>query len=338
MNAVGRFAPSPSGRIHLGNILCCLLAWLSARQKDGRIVLRIEDLDTARCPRRYADQMEEDLHWLGLDWDEGPGIGGPDEPYYQSVRTELYQAALEKLEAKGLVYPCYCTRAELHSASAPHREDGQVIYAGTCRNLTQAQRAEKQRAPALRLQVPDKEWRFVDGHMGAYSENLARDCGDFLLRRSDGMFAYQLAVVVDDAAMGITEVVRGADLLSSTPRQLYLYRLLDLPAPEFIHFPLLLAPDGRRLSKRDADAGLDDLRPRYSAEEILGKLAYLAGLNPSAEPRSAESLLADFAWEKVPQEDIRIPEDLFTRQAFCAKKRAAGIPFQDGIGYNTKIM
>ena len=314
MQAVGRFAPSPSGRIHLGNILCCLLAWLSARQKDGRVVLRIEDLDTARCPRRYADQMEEDLRWLGLDWDEGPGIGGPDAPYYQSVRTELYQAALEKLEEKGLVYPCYCTRAELHAASAPHREDGQVIYAGTCRNLTEAQRAEKHRAPALRLQVPEEAWRFTDGHMGTYGENLARDCGDFLLRRSDGMFAYQLAVVVDDAAMGITEVVRGADLLSSTPRQMYLYQLLDLPAPEFIHFPLLLAPDGRRLSKRDADAGLDDLRPRCSAEEVLGKLAYLAGFNPSAEPKSAAALLADFSWEKVPREDIRIPKDLFAPQ------------------------
>ena len=309
----GRFAPSPTGRIHLGNILCCLLAWLSARQRGGRVILRVEDLDTARCPRRYADQMEADLRWLGLDWDEGPGAGGADGPYYQSRRTALYQAALERLTDLGLVYPCFCTRAELHAASAPHREDGQVVYAGTCRRLTAAEAAERARlrSPALRLRVPEEEIAFTDGHMGVYRENLARDCGDFLLRRSDGMFAYQLAVVVDDAAMGITEVVRGADLLSSTPRQLLLYRLLGLPAPSFIHFPLLLAPDGRRLSKRDADAGLDSLRDRAAAAEVLGRLAYLAGFNPSAEPRTAAALLGDFSWEKVPREDIRIPAGLF---------------------------
>ena len=315
MTVTGRFAPSPSGRIHLGNILCCLLAWLSARQKGGRVILRIEDLDTARCPRRYGEQMCRDIQWLGLDWDEGPVIGGPSGPYEQSRRTALYQAALERLEAQGLVYPCFCTRAELHAASAPHREDGQVVYPGTCRGLTAEQAAERARrtgrAPALRLRVPEEEITFIDGHMGEYGEWLPEDCGDFLLRRSDGMFAYQLAVVVDDAAMGVTEVVRGADLLASTPRQLLLYRLLGLEAPAFYHFPLLLGSDGQRLSKRNADAGLDALGERYTASEILGKLAYLAGFNPSAEPRSGESLLADFAWEKVPRADIRIPGGLF---------------------------
>ena len=315
MAVTGRFAPSPSGRIHLGNILCCLLAWLSARQKGGRVILRIEDLDTARCPRRYGEQMCRDIQWLGLDWDEGPVIGGPSGPYEQSRRTALYQAALERLEAQGLVYPCFCTRAELHAASAPHREDGQVVYPGTCRGLTAEQAAERARrtgrAPALRLWVPEEEITFIDGHMGEYGEWLPEDCGDFLLRRSDGIFAYQLAVVVDDAAMGVTEVVRGADLLASTPRQLLLYRLLGLEAPAFYHFPLLLGSDGQRLSKRNADAGLDTLGERYTASEILGKLAYLAGFNPSAEPRSGESLLADFAWEKVPRADIRIPEGLF---------------------------
>lgn len=310
---VGRFAPSPSGRIHLGNLLCCLLAWLSARQKGGKVVLRIEDLDTARCKRPYAEQMIEDLCWLGLTWDEGPGVGGPDGPYYQSERTALYEQALEKLERMGLVYPCYCTRAELHAASAPHRSDGQAVYPGTCRHLTAAEREKKTRAPATRLMVPDETWSFTDGHMGHYGENLLHECGDFLLRRSDGMFAYQLAVVVDDAAMGVTEVVRGSDLLSSTPRQLYLYDLLGLTAPEFIHFPLLLAPDGRRLSKRDADAGLDDLRFKLTAEEILGRLAYLGGFNPTAQPKTAEELLKDFHWEKVPKEDIRIPEGFFER-------------------------
>ena len=310
---VGRFAPSPSGRIHLGNLLCCLLAWLSARQKGGKVVLRIEDLDTARCKRPYTEQMIEDLCGLGLTWDEGPGVGGPDGPYYQSERTALYEQALEKLERMGLVYPCYCTRAELHAASAPHRSDGQTVYPGTCRHLTAAEREKKTRAPATRLMVPDETWSFTDGHMGHYGENLLHECGDFLLRRSDGMFAYQLAVVVDDAAMGVPEVVRGSDLLSSTPRQLYLYDLLGLKAPEFIHFPLLLAPDGRRLSKRDADAGLDDLRFKLTAEEILGRLAYLGGFNPTAQPKTAEELLKDFHWEKVPKEDIRIPEGFFER-------------------------
>ena len=198
MAVTGRFAPSPSGRIHLGNILCCLLAWLSARQKGGRVILRIEDLDIARCPRRYGEQMCRDIQWLGLDWDEGPVIGGPSGPYEQSRRTALYQAALRRLEAQGLVYPCFCTRAELHAASAPHREDGQVVYPGTCRGLTAEQAAERARrtgrAPALRLQVPEEEITFTDGHMGEYREWLPADCGDFLLRRSDGIFAYQLAV------------------------------------------------------------------------------------------------------------------------------------------------
>ncbi len=305
----GRFAPSPSGRLHLGNVLCCLLAWLSARQKGGQVLLRVEDLDTARCPRRHALQLEEDLRWLGLHWDEGPGSAGG--PYYQSQRTDLYQAALDRLMERGLVYPCFCTRAELHAASAPHRGDGRAVYPGTCRRLTAAQAAARGRPPALRLRVPAEDWSFADGHMGVYTENLAADCGDFLLRRSDGLFAYQLAVVVDDAAMGVTEVVRGADLLSSTPRQLYLYHLLGLTPPAFCHFPLLLAPDGRRLSKRDGDAGLDSLRDRVSPEALLGKLAYLAGFHPSAAPRTAEALLADFSWEKVPREDIRIPEGLF---------------------------
>ena len=310
---VGRFAPSPSGRIHLGNLFCCLLAWLSVRQKGGRLILRIEDLDTARCPRRYSDQMEEDLHWLGLDWDEGGSRGGPRGPYYQSQRGERYRQALDALAAQGLVYPCFCTRAELHAASAPHRSDGQVLYSGACRNLTPEEVLQRSRTrhPALRLRTPDAEIAFTDGHLGEYRENLARACGDFLLRRSDGLWAYQLAVVVDDAAMGVTEVVRGADLLDSTPRQLYLYRLLGLPEPSFYHVPLLLAPDGRRLSKRDADAGLEDLRPKYPPEEILGRLAWLAGFHPSAAPSTPERLLEEFDWDRVPRQDLRIPEGLF---------------------------
>ena len=309
----GRFAPSPSGRMHLGNLFAALLAWLDVRSLGGEMVLRMEDLDPQRCKPAYLPQLAQDLLWLGLDWDTGWQPG--DTEYTQSHRTAVYQTAFHRLEEQGLVYPCFCTRAELHAASAPHREDGQVVYPGTCRGLTAEQAAERARrtgrAPALRLWVPEEEITFTDGHMGEYREWLPADCGDFLLRRSDGIFAYQLAVVVDDAAMGVTEVVRGADLLASTPRQLLLYRLLGLEAPAFYHFPLLLGSDGQRLSKRNADAGLDTLGERYTAPEILGKLAYLAGFNPSAEPRSGESLLEDFAWEKVPRADIRIPEGLF---------------------------
>ncbi len=310
---VGRFAPSPSGRLHLGNLACSLLAWLSAKQQGGKIVLRIEDLDAERCPRKYADQLEEDLRWLGLVWEEGGSTGGPHAPYYQSECSGIYREQYAKLEAQGLVYPCFCSRAQLHAASAPHTSDGNVIYPGTCRDLTPAEIAEKrkQKAPAYRLRVPDEEIVFVDGCMGEHRENLLRDCGDFYLRRADGVFAYQLAVVVDDARMGVTEVVRGSDLLSSTARQLYLYRLLGLPAPRFAHCPLLLAPDGRRLSKRDGDQSLENLRARYTAEEIVGKLAYVYGLQPAPAPRTPESLIADFSWEKIPKQDVCLPEQLF---------------------------
>ena len=315
METVGRFAPSPSGRMHLGNLLCALLSWLSAKSAGGRLILRIEDLDTGRCRPEYARQLEADLRWLGLPWDEGGSAGGPCAPYDQSRRTELYQQALKALERQGAVYPCFCTRAQLHAASAPHREDGLTVYSGTCRNLTPEQIAQKTREsgrpPALRLRVPEETIAFTDGHMGTVEEYLPSDCGDFLLRRSDGLYAYQLAVVVDDAAMGVTEVVRGADLLTSTPRQLLLYELLGLPAPEFFHFPLLLSPDGRRLSKRDGDLGLAALREKDSPEEVIGKLAYLAGQNPTAAPRTPGELIAHFRWDAVPRQDIPLPPGLF---------------------------
>ena len=310
----GRFAPSPSGRMHLGNLFCALLSWLSVKSRGGEWILRIEDLDTARCRPDYARQVEEDLRWLGLAWDEGGSTGGPDAPYFQSQRTALYEAALARLREMGLVYPCFCTRAQLHAASAPHREDGLTVYPGTCRGLTPediARREAAGRKGALRLRVPEETVTFTDGHLGEVTEYLPTDCGDFLLRRSDGLFAYQLAVVVDDAAMGVTEVVRGADLLSSTPRQLLLYELLGWEAPEFYHFPLLLSPDGRRLSKRDGDLGLGALRERYTPEEIIGKLAYLAGQNPGGGPRTPEALAEDFHWDAVPRRDIPLPEGLF---------------------------
>ena len=303
----GRYAPSPSGRMHLGNLMCCLLAWLSAKSKGGQVLLRIEDLDAVRCPRVYADAIQDDLAWLGLAAD------GPTPTVYQSERSEIYQQYYDILLKKGLIYPCFCSRSQLHAASAPHRSDGQVVYAGTCRGLSDAEVARRSltRAPAFRVRVPDEEIAFTDGHLGRYAENLARDCGDFYLRRADGVFAYQLAVVVDDALMGVTEVVRGSDLLSSTPRQLWLYRELGLTAPQFYHLPLLLAPDGRRLSKRDGDQSLENLRARYTPQEIIGKLAYVCGLQDTLAPASPQELVPGFSWDKVPKQDILLPEGLF---------------------------
>ncbi len=292
----GRFAPSPSGRMHLGNVFSALLAWLSVRSQNGEMVLRIEDLDPDRCRPAYIETLKDDLRWLGLDWDR--------EQTPQSRRTAAYAEQFEKLEALGLVYPCYCTRGELHAASAPHASDGRVLYAGTCRQLTDAQRAEKTKSPAWRLQVPDREFAFTDGLQGPFSENLAAECGDFIIRRADGVYAYQLAVVTDDGDGGVTQVVRGMDLLDSTPRQLYLYELLDLPAPEFYHVPLLVAPDGRRLSKREKDLDLGQLRRSHSSQEILSRLAYLAGILESPETVSNQELISQFRWNKIKKSPI----------------------------------
>lgn len=314
--AVGRFAPTPSGRLHLGNLFCSLLAWLSAKAQGGRVVLRIEDLDTERSTREFARQGEEDLRFLGLAWDEGGEAGG--DFYFQGKRAPYYEELLEKLEALGLVYPCFCSRAELHAASAPHASDGEYVYSGKCRDLTEGERAalREKRSPALRLRVSDEDIDFTDLHYGPFTQNLEQDCGDFILRRSDGVFAYQLAVVGDDAAMGVTEVVRGRDLLSSTPRQLYLYRLLGFQPPRFAHTPLLLASDGRRLSKRDRDVSLDALIERgFSAEDIVGRLAFLAGLLDRPEVASPQELIPLFSWDKVPKEDVLLPEELFLAES-----------------------
>ena len=307
---VGRFAPSPSRRIHLGNILCCLLAWLSARQQGGQVVLRIEDLDTARCPRRYADRMEADLRWLGLEWDQGPTVGGPDGPYYQSERTALYQAALQKLESMGLVYPCFCTRAQLHAAQAPNLGDHEPVYPGTCARLTPEEIAAREatRRPALRLRVPDETVGFTDGHYGPFAEQLARDCGDYIIRRSDGLWGYQLAVVVDDALSGVTQVVRGRDILFSTPRQIELLRALGYDAPSYVHIPLLTDSEGRRLAKRDRDLDLTALSRRHTPQEILGMLSFACGLLPEQRPMTLEALIPLFDWARVRREDIRVPE------------------------------
>lgn len=310
----GRFAPSPSGRMHLGNLFCSLLAWLSAHARGGEILLRIEDLDPDRSQREFALQLEQDFLFLGLTWQEGGSLGGPQGPYFQGERAGYYRELLNKLEALDLVYPCFCSRAQLHSASAPHASDGEVVYAGTCRGLSQKEIAEKSqsRKPALRLKVPWESITFTDGHYGAFSQNLALECGDFILRRSDGVFAYQLAVVGDDGAMGVTQVVRGRDLLSSTPRQLYLYRLFNLKPPEFYHTPLLLSPEGRRLSKRDRDVSLEALKEKgFTGPDIVGRLAFCAGLLDRPEPTRPQELLPLFSWEKVPLEDVCLPQGLF---------------------------
>ena len=278
------------------------------------MVLRLEDLDPDRTSRAWADRIEEDLYFLGLDWEEGGHLGGPNGPYYQSERTELYKMAFAQLEQKGLLYPCFCTRAQLHTAEAPHNSDGETLYMGRCRELTpeQIMHLSRLRRPAARLRLPDETIRFEDGHYGRLEQNLASECGDIILRRSDGVFAYQLAVVADDAAMGVTEVVRGRDLLASAPRQIYLYRLLGARPPAFCHAPLLLAPDGRRLSKRDADLGLDALRAQgLSAADITGRLAFAAGLLDRPQPASPEQLLPLFSWDKVPTRDIPLPAQLF---------------------------
>lgn len=310
---VGRFAPSPTGRMHLGNVAASLLAWLSVRSQGGKLVLRIEDLDDRARSGPWAELLMDDLRWLGLDWDEGP--------YYQTERLDLYEDALRRLDSLGLVYPCFCTRAELHAASAPHASDGTPVYAGTCRNLTPEQVAERSavRPPAMRLRVPAADGSdalamaprmpvaspsrtvgFTDRTYGVHVEDLARECGDFLVRRSDGVFAYQLAVVVDDAAMGVTEVVRGCDLLGSTARQLYLQDVLCYGHPEYAHVPLLVAPDGRRLSKRDRDLDMGELRRRFGTPgELLGRLAHALGLKPDAAPCSAAHLVEGFSWDQV---------------------------------------
>ena len=308
----GRFAPSPSGRMHLGNVYAALLSWLSVKKKGGSWVLRIEDLDPQRCKLEYALQLEDDLRWLGLDWDEGGTENRGDcGPYLQSQRSEIYEEYLNRLHKTGLTYPCTCTRADIMATQAPHESDGRIVYKGTCRplampNHTVTEYPHSGKQAATRLYVPDKQISFTDGHYGAQSVNLATHCGDFVLRRKDGAWAYQLAVVVDDALMGITEVVRGRDLLLSASQQIYLYDILSLQTPDFIHFPLLCNNERQRLSKRDKSLDMGILRSQYTPEQIIGKIAYYAGQTDRPEPMNPEELLKIFAWEKVPVNDIII--------------------------------
>lgn len=324
--AVGRFAPSPSGRMHLGNLFTALISWLSVRSRGGRWILRIEDLDPQRSKPQFARQIEDDLLWLGLDFDEG-GVEdiGPRGPYSQSRRGEIYLDALRRLNDMGLVYPCRCTRADIRATQAPHQSDGRIIYYGKCRPETisthpsnfNSNPSDSSRLPpysavpldeasdklgALRLYIPDREIGFTDLVFGPQRFNPAEISGDIVLRRADGAWAYNLAVVVDDALMGVNEVVRGCDLLESTSQQIYLARLLGFELPQYAHLPLICNAEGKRLSKRDPEMDMEHLRRRHSAPEIIGMLAHAAGLLPEYMPITPRELLPLFSWNKIPAE------------------------------------
>ena len=305
----GRFAPSPTGRMHLGNVFCALLSWLSAKSQGGEWVLRIEDLDPQRSKKDYALQLMDDLQWLGLPWD--------GEPVWQSQRGDIYEEYLLSLTNMGLTYPCYCTRADIMATQAPHETDGRVVYKGTCRpSVAHHSPLTAHRSPleaTTRLIVPDCTIAFTDGHYGKHDINLAEHCGDYIIRRKDGAWAYQLAVVVDDALMGVTEIVRGRDLLLSSPQQIHLRELL-FPSPltvDFFHHPLLCNAEGQRLCKRDKSMDLEYLRGTgITPQEIIGKLAYLAGLTDTTTPITPSELLLLFSWYKVPTEDIILDNQL----------------------------
>ena len=282
--------------MHLGNVFAALIAWLSVRSRDGEMVLRMEDLDTQRTSADFADILRSDLNWLGLTYDR--------ETPPQSKRSAVYDEYFDRLKEMGLIYPCYCTRSQLHSVNAPHLSDGTYVYTGTCRNLTEAQRASFGRKPAWRVMVPDRQWQLHDRVQGDYRLNLATECGDMVVRRADGIYVYQLAVTVDDGEAGVTEVVRGMDLLSSAPRQMYLQELFGFPHPEYGHVPMLLAPDGRRLSKRDRDLDLGELRKRVKPEQLIGTLAFASGLIDRNVPISARELSKEFTWDRLKGDSI----------------------------------
>ena len=291
----GRFAPSPTGDLHLGSAAAALVAWLRARAAGGAFVVRVEDIDGPRVLGGTEARQLEDLRWLGLDWDEGPDVGGPHAPYRQSERTAHYEAALATLDARGLLFRCDCSRREIAGvSSAPHAGDEGPRYPGTCRPAGMRSRPWK-RAPAIRFAVPSGRVAIRDVWQGDYEQDVADAVGDFVLRRGDGLWAYQLACVVDDLAMGITEVVRGVDLLASAPRQALLAAALGATPPAFAHLPLVVAPDGTRLAKRGGGITLRERRAAgLSPQVIVGALAHALGVRPSPAPLAARDLLHAF--------------------------------------------
>ena len=299
----GRYAPSPTGDLHLGNLRTALLAWLFARSTGGQFVLRIEDLDRPRVRPEASERMLFDLRWLGLDWDEGPDIGGPYAPYIQSERQEIYTTYVQQLVDKDLIYPCYCSRAEIaRVASAPHGNEG-PRYPGTCRKLTQAQRRQHEAnncRPSMRFRVDDeRNVSFTDLLVGPVEQQVQQTVGDFIVCRSDGIFAYQFAVVVDDALMHINQVVRGVDLLQSTARQILLFEALGFQVPTFAHVPLLLDKQGKRFSKRTQSAGLEPLRSAgVSPAQVVGQMAAECGLVDRGEQLSAGELAQRYNFQR----------------------------------------
>jgi glutamyl-tRNA synthetase len=297
----GRYAPSPTGSLHLGNLRTALLAWLLARSQGARFLLRIEDLDTTRSREQFVAEQLDDLRALGLDWDS--------RPVRQSERTERYAEAVERLRDRGLIYECFCTRAEIReAASAPHGDLPEGAYPGTCRGLPAEERERRLaagRTPALRVRADRARIDFDDRLAGSRSGLV----DDFVVRRNDGIHAYNLAVVVDDAEQGIGEVVRGTDLLGSTARQIWLGRALGLPAiHSWAHVPLVLGPDGKRLAKRHGAATLAGRRERgESAADVRALLAASVGLCDPDERPSAQELLVRFDPAAIPTADAPLP-------------------------------
>jgi glutamyl-tRNA synthetase len=306
---VGRLAPSPTGGLHLGHARTFLAAWLAARAGGGRVILRIEDIDASRVRPEATQSAIDDLRWLGLDWDEGPDRGGPAGPYVQSLRLDIYQAALDRLKAAELVYPCTCTRAEIaRAASAPHEEDEGPTYPGTCSGRSSSEaRGLAGRPFAWRFRVPRSMIDWTDLFRGDMFGDPATFGGDFIVAREGVGPGYQLAVVVDDAAMGVTQVVRGLDLVPSTPRQILLHRELGQSLPGFGHIPLLLGPDGRRLAKRDGSIKLAILRQAgMSSLRLVGWLTRSLGLSGTTEPSPPAAWIDRFSTSRVPREHVRL--------------------------------
>ncbi len=298
----GRLAPSPTGGLHLGHARTFLIAWLAARSQGGRVVYRVEDLDAGRVRLDSIEEALVDLRWLGLDWDDGPDRGGPAAPYVQSSRQAIYQAALDRLKARELVYPCTCTRADIErAASAPHPEDEGPTYPGTCAARSSAAAASLTGAFAWRFRVPPGRVAWDDQVRGRVELDPARSGGDFVVGRAGVGASYQLAVVVDDAAMGVTSVVRGDDLIPSTPRQILLYHALGGTPPSFAHVPLAVGPDGRRLAKRDGALKLATLREAgVDPTRLVGLLARSCGWSSTVEPAPPAAWLDRFRLATIP--------------------------------------